>query len=123
MACLATASATTRLTLRQSAMGGSNGASGSAIVGDRLARALAEAMIMASETRVVRETRMPSARPGKMNELLTCEMRTSLPFTSTGSYGLPVPTRTRPAVQCSRSAGVASDLDVGFDIGKMMGRA
>ena len=123
MACLATASATTRLTLRQSAMGGSSGASGSASVGERPASALAEAMIMASETRVDRETRIPSARPGKMNELLTCEMRTGLPLTSTGRKGLPVPTSTRPSVQRSRSAGVASAFEVGFESGKITGRA
>ena len=60
---------------------------------------------------------------GKMNELLICEMRTSLPFTSTGSNGLPVPTSARPLVQRNRSAGLASDFEVGFESGNMMGRS
>ena len=50
-------------------------------------------------------------------------MRTSLPLTSTGEKGLPVPTRARPSLQRSRSAGVASAFEVGFESGKIIGRA
>ena len=48
-------------------------------------------------------------------------MRTSLPLTSTGANGLPVPTSARPSVQRNRSAGAASDCEVGFDSGKITG--
>src|ERR1700733_2939710 len=48
-------------------------------------------------------------------------MRTSFPLTSTGANGLPLPTIARPSVQRSRSAGAASDCEVGFDSGKMTG--
>ena len=58
-----------------------------------------------------------------MKALLPCPMGTSRPSTRTGSKGLPVATIARPRLHASRSAGVASLDDVGFDSGKTTGRS
>src|SRR3954471_24420049 len=49
-------------------------------------------------------------------------MRDVRPLNVTGPNGLPVAMRARPSVHCMRSAGIATDLLVGFESGKMIGR-
>src|SRR5665213_3624049 len=105
--------------MRESLIGGNNASFLSLRAGDSEASVLAAAMIMLSVTRRAFETRMPRARPGKIYELLICEIRTILPFTSTGGNELPLPTSARPSVQRKRSAGSASDFEVGLERGKM----
>ena len=67
------------------------------------ASALADAMIIPSDTRCALDASIPGARPGKMYELFVCVMRTCRPSICTGSNGLPAPTSARPSVQCSKS--------------------
>src|SRR5579872_5954395 len=121
IACFPTASATTSAIARESARGGRRSAVLSFRVGDSVASALAEAMIIESDTRLAREVRMPRARPGKIYELLVWAIRIVWPLIFTGSNGLPLPTSARPSVQVSRFAGVASEREVGFDRGKITG--
>src|SRR6201993_5571054 len=45
------------------------------------------------------------------------------PLGLTGANGEPDATRARPSVQRIRSSAVASDLDVGFESGKIIGRS
>src|ERR1700744_4988069 len=45
------------------------------------------------------------------------------PLWVTGANGEPDATRARPSVQRIRSSAVASDFDVGFESGKIMGRS
>src|SRR5207244_11313524 len=66
-----------------------------------------------------------TARPmaGKMNTLLHWETRTFRPRYSTSANGEPVAINARPSVQRNRSAGTASDFEVGLDSGKIIGRS
>src|SRR6201996_7288978 len=45
------------------------------------------------------------------------------PLWVTGANGEPDATRARPSVQRIRSSAVASDFEVGFESGKMIGRS
>src|ERR1700743_3450096 len=45
------------------------------------------------------------------------------PLWTTGANGEPDATRARPSVQRIRSSAVASDFEVGFESGKMIGRS
>ena len=87
------------------------------------ASACAAAMHIVSVTRVAREASTPSARPGKMYELFVCVMRRGVPSKSIVPKGLPVPMIAAPFDQRNRSAGFASQRLVGFESGKMTGRA
>src|ERR1700752_4222898 len=54
--------------------------------------------------------------------LLHCAMRIFLPSKLTGAKGEPVATSARPLVQLIKSSAVASDLEVGLERGKIIGR-
>mmetsp|Transcript_6358 Transcript_6358/g.20017 ORF Transcript_6358/g.20017 Transcript_6358/m.20017 type:complete len:259 (-) Transcript_6358:770-1546(-) len=60
--------------------------------------------------------------PGKTYMLLHCDGTRVLPLYSTGANGDPVATMARPSVQWYACSAVHSALDVGFDIGMMIGR-
>ena len=60
---------------------------------------------------------------GKMKMLLHCAIGIFRPSYWTGANGEPVATSARPSVQRIRSSAVASDFEVGFDSGKMIGRS
>ena len=62
-----------------------------------------------------------SPTPGKMNALLACPIWRVVPSTTTGSNGLPVATSARPSVHARTWAGVASQREVGFESGRMIG--
>ena len=109
-------------TSRRSSTGGSSAAPGLR-TSESSATAWAAAAIMASLTRLARDTATPSPRPGKTSALLAWAMTYRWPSWSTGGNGLPVATRARPSVQRSRSSGSASHLEVGFDSGRMIGRS
>ena len=64
---------------------------------------------------------VPSPIPGNTKTLFAWLIRRGEPFTVTGSNGLPVATKALPSLQRKISSGNASEIDVGFDIGKMTG--
>ena len=72
-------------------------------------------------TRRVRVADSASPIAGKMNTLLHWETRTLRLRYSTSANGEPVAINARPSVQRSRSAGTASDFEVGLDSGKIIG--
>merc|ERR1719430_1244714 len=55
--------------------------------------------------------------------LLHCEEATSFPFTCTSSKPVPLAKMQRPPVASWASCAVHSDLEVGFERGKMIGGA
>ena len=64
------------------------------------------------------------AEPGEDERVVALpDRRTSCPCTRTGANGLPVATIARPSVHSMSSSGSASHALVGFDSGKMIGRA
>src|SRR5258705_10580021 len=54
--------------------------------------------------------------------LLHCAMGIVRPSKLTGAKGEPVATSARPLVQLIKSSAVASDLEVGLERGRMIGR-
>ena len=69
------------------------------------------------------DTMAPSPMPGKMNTLLAwpiCQVR---PARDTGPNGDPVATSARPSDHAMTSAGTASEIEVGLDSGRTMGRS
>mmetsp|Transcript_33002 Transcript_33002/g.83781 ORF Transcript_33002/g.83781 Transcript_33002/m.83781 type:complete len:255 (+) Transcript_33002:1263-2027(+) len=60
---------------------------------------------------------------GKMYALLACAGWYSTPLCVSGAKGEPDANTTRPSVQLNASSYVHSDLEVGLDRGKMMGRS
>ncbi len=55
--------------------------------------------------------------------LLHCPMVIVCPLYDISGKGLPVAIKARPSVQAIRSAGAASLLEVGLEIGKIIGRS
>ena len=91
--------------------------------GERSARARAAARNIASVTRRAPEAITPWPRPGRCKSYCTGRSEASARRMDRRPNGLPVATRARPSVQASRSAGVASLREVGFESGKIAGRS
>src|SRR5579863_3445966 len=109
-------------TLRMSDTGGKREAEESLSAGEFSARACAAASIIALVTRRAPEATSPSPMAGKMKTLLHWAIGIVLPANWTGGKGEPVAIRARPSVQRIKSSGFASDLMVGLESGKIMGR-
>src|ERR1700754_3716579 len=92
-------------------------------MGAKLLNARAALKNILSVTLVAPEARTPSPTPGKMFTLLHCPITYFFPSYSTGGKGLPVAIIACPLVHFIRSSGIASDLDVGLERGKIMGLA
>ncbi|CAM5616321.1 hypothetical protein SVIOM74S_07326 [Streptomyces violarus] len=78
---------------------------------------------MRSVTRVARLAVTASPMAGKTYTLFDCATGTSCPSTVRGGKGEPVAISARPSVQRVRSAGSASEWEVGLESGKMTGRS
>ena len=122
VAALITSTATVAETSRSREMSGSRPLAGSDGFAS-FARARAAAMNSDGGMVAARHTMTPSPSPGNIRALFACPMRYVVPSRSTGPNGLPVATSAAPSVHSSRFVGVCSASTVGFDIGRMIGRA
>src|SRR5579871_2456943 len=118
-----TAIAISTATRRKSSTGGSSRPLNPETAGECSASERAAAKIIPSVTRRALEAITPRPIAGKIQTLLHCAIGTiSSPY-FTGANGDPVATSARPLVHAIKSAADASDFDVGFDSGKIIGRA
>src|SRR6266571_7686230 len=76
-----------------------------------------------SVTRRAPDAITPKPTPGKMKALLHWPILTDPCSVMIGGNGLPVAISPRPPVHLKRSIGLASLFEVGFESGKITGRA